>query len=175
MKHSFLALLLFFSNPALAHVTANPDNGAAGKYFETAFRVSHGCEGSDTIAISIKLPKGMITAKPQFKPGWTVEIKKSKLDKSVPAGHGKMANEQIDEIIWRGGKLPDAQYDTFGILMKLPERAGETLWFPVTQSCEKGELNWIEIPTKDQQWHDLKYPAPFVKINSAPISSHAHH
>lgn len=163
------------SAPASAHVTANPDTGKAGKYFETAFRVSHGCDGSDTVAVSIKIPKGMVSVKPQYKPGWAVEIRKSKLDKPVPAGHGKMADEQFDEITWRGGPLPDSQYDTFGLLLKLPDTAGKTLWFPVTQTCAKGESKWTEIPAAGQQWHELKSPAPFVKIESAEPAPMHHH
>ena len=174
MFRFLLVAACFFAGPAFAHVTANPDKGTAGKYFETGFRVSHGCEGSDTVSVSIRLPKGMIVAKPQYKPGWTVKIKKSKLDKPVPAGHGKMTDEQIDEIVWSANKLPDGQYDTFGVLMKLPEKAGEMLWFPVTQICEKGRLDWVEIPAEGQQWHDLKAPAPFVKLEGAAPSAHQH-
>lgn len=172
MRRSLIvSLLMLAASPALAHVTANPDSGAAGSYFETAFRVSHGCEGTDTIALSIKMPPGTVTAKPQAKAGWTVEIRKSKLPAPVAAGHGRMADEQVDEIIWRGGVLPNDQYDTFGVLMKLPEKAGETLWFPVTQTCVKGSHSWSEIPAEGQQWHDLKSPAPFVKIE-APTHNH---
>ncbi len=175
MKYCLAALAVcLFSGPAFAHVTANPNKGTGGAYFETAFRVSHGCEGSDTTSVSIKFPKGIVSAKPQFKPGWAVEIKKSKLDKPVPAGHGKMTDEQIDEVIWSGNVLPDDQYDTFGILLKLPEAAGETLWFPVTQGCVKGENKWTEIPAEGEQWHDLKSPAPFVKLESAKDSVHHH-
>lgn len=174
VRFLFVAACLF-AGPAFAHVTASPDSGMAGKYFETGFRVSHGCEGSDTVSVSIKMPAGMIVAKPQHKPGWTVEVKKSKLAKPVEAGHGKMTDEQIDEIVWTGGKLPDAQYDTFGILMKLPEKAGETLWFPATQLCGKGRLDWSEIPAEGQQWHELKAPAPFVKVEGAAPSAHHKH
>lgn len=165
---------LFLCGSAYAHVTANPDTGTAGKYFETKFRVSHGCEGSDTVAVSISLPKGTVTAKPQFKLGWTVKIKKSKLDKPVPAAHDKMADEQFDEITWRGGPLPDDQYDEFGLILKLPEKAGETLWLPVVQTCQKGENKWMEIPAEGQEWHSLKSPAPFVKIEAAPAAEHHH-
>lgn len=170
----FILLLAFsvFSAPAFAHVTANPDHGKAGSYFETSFRVSHGCEGSDTIEVSVKMPEGMIVAKPQAKAGWNIEIKKSKLDKPVPAGHGRMADEQVDEIVWRGGSLPNDQYDSFGVLMKLPEDAGKKIWFPVTQKCIKGEHKWNEIPAEGQQWHDVKSPAPFVTLE--PASKHAH-
>lgn len=171
LRFSVVALCLF-SVPAFAHVTANPDHGAAGSYFETSFRVSHGCEGTDTVQVSIQMPKGMIVAKPQAKAGWNIEIKKSKLDKPVSAGHGRMVDEQIDEIIWSGGALPNDHYDSFGVLIKLPETAGETLWFPVTQSCKKGEHKWVGIPAEGQQWHDVKSPAPFVKIE--PAQKHAH-
>lgn len=163
MRAFLMMALCLFPGAAMAHVTANPNSGTAGKYFETAFRVSHGCAGSDTLAVTITLPKELISAKPQAKPGWSVEIKKSKLDKPVPAGHGKMTQERVDEIIWRG-KLSNDHYDTFGLLMKLPDRAGETLWFPVTQTCEKGDLRWIEIPAEGQEWYDLDAPAPFVKV-----------
>lgn len=174
MFRLLLVAACLFAGPAFAHVTANPDKGTAGKYFETGFRVSHGCEGSDTFSVSVKLPPGIVIAKPQYKAGWSVEVRKSKLAKPVAAGHGKMTDEQIDEIIWSEGELPDDQYDTFGILMKLPEKAGETLWFPVTQTCETGKLEWVEIPADGQQWHDLKAPAPFVKLEGAPPSAHQH-
>lgn len=168
-----LALCLL-SAPAYAHVTANPDKGMAGKYFETKFRVSHGCDGSDTTSITIKLPKGFVIVKPQFKSGWSVDVKKRKLEKPVPAGHGKMTDEEFDEITWSGGPLPDSLYDEFGLVMKLPDTAGETLWFPVTQICEKGENKWVQIPAEGQQWHDVKSPAPFVKLEAAPASPHHH-
>lgn len=173
-KFIFLALCSVLSAPAYAHVTANPNEAVAGKYFQTSFRVSHGCEGSDTIALTVKIPKGITSLKPEHKAGWEIDIKKSKLDKPVPAGHGKMATEQFDEITWRGGKLPDAYYDEFGIVLKLPEKQ-QTLWFPVTQTCEKGSLNWVDIPKDGQQWHDVKSPAPFVTITpAAPAVGHRH-
>ena len=174
MRFVFVLIASFMMcAPAFAHVTANPNNGTAGEYFETKFRVSHGCEGSDTVSITIQLPKGLVSVKPQFKPGWNVEIKKSKLDKPVEAGHGKMADEQFDEITWRGGPLPDAQYDEFGLILKLPEMVG-TLWFPVIQTCEKGQNLWTEVPQGVDQWHSVKSPAPYVKVEMSPAADHRH-
>jgi periplasmic copper chaperone A len=173
MRVFLLLACLLIAMPAHAHVTANPDTGMAGAYFEAAFRVSHGCNGSDTIEVVLQLPPGMVVVKPQAKPGWKIEISKSKLAKPVPAGHGKMAIEQIDRVVWRGGVLPAEQYDNFGLLMKLPDAAGKTLWFPVTQTCKDGSHEWAEIPAEGQEWHDVKSPAPFVKI--APTDKgHAH-
>ena len=173
MRFWLFVPVLALCSPAFAHVTANPNSGPAGTYFETAFRVSHGCSGSATTAVEISFPKGTITAKPQHKPGWTVEILRSKLPKPVPAAHGRMASEQVDKIIWRGGTLPDDQYDTFGVLMKLPEAAG-TLWFPVKQICETGETVWDEIPAENESWHQKSRPAPFVKIEPPTAGGHHH-
>ena len=171
---AYFALFYLASMPAQAHVTANPDNGVANTYFQTSFRVSHGCNGSDTTSVTIKIPPGIVSLKPQHKDGWTVEIKKSKLDKPVPAGHGKMATEQFDEITWKSGRLPDAEYDTFGLLFKLPKDEG-TLWFPVKQVCEKGVEDWKNVPANMDKWHETDHPAPFVKITPAPASGGHHH
>lgn len=175
MKHTLAlcALLTLSASPVFAHVTANPNNGEAGQYFQTSFRISHGCEGNDTVKVHIKLPPGFVSIRPQHKEGWKVEITKRKLDKPVPAGHGKMADEEFTDITWTGGSLPDAEYDEFGLLMKLPEKP-QKLWFPVIQSCSKGENKWTDIPAANQEWHDVKSPAPFVDVTGEEPAAHHH-
>src|SRR2546430_1639017 len=127
------AICLAFSHAASAHVTATINDGAAGSYFQTSFRVPHGCGGSATVAIRVKIPEGVIAVKPQSKPGWTLEIKRRALPQPIDAGHGVKIVDTVDEVIWRGGPLEDAYYDDFGLTMKLPDTAGQTLWFPLVQ------------------------------------------
>jgi uncharacterized protein YcnI len=158
------ALLALVAMPALAHVTANPNEGKAGNYFQTSFRITHGCDGHATKAVRIKIPEGVLSVHPQFKPGWKVKITKVKLPHPVTTGHGKTVDEAVSAVTWSGARLPDDQYDEFGLVMKLPERADETLWFPVTQICEGATSDWAEIPTEGQEWHSLQRPAPFVKL-----------
>ena len=162
---SFAGLaVLMLAAPALAHVTTLPNEAVADSYFQTAFNVSHGCDGSATVAVRVKVPDGVMSAKPQMKPGWTVEIKTRKLDAPLPGLHGKTISEVVDEVSWRGGPLPDNLYDTFGLLMKLPDRPGQTLYFPVVQECERGVHRWIEIPAAGQKRDDLREPAPVVRL-----------
>lgn len=158
------AAALVCAGAAGAHVTANPNEGEAGGYFRTALRVGHGCKDSPTVAIRVKLPEGIVSVKAQAKPGWTVEIRKRKLDKPVDAGHGRMVDEAVDEVAWRGGPLAVEQFDEFGLLLKLPDGAGRTIWFPTVQECQSGVHRWIEIPRPDQNWGDLAEPAPFVRL-----------
>lgn len=162
---SILSIASVLAMPAFAHVTANPNAGKAGQYFETKFRVSHGCDGSDTVEVHLSLPKGTVIAKPQYKPGWKIEIIKSKLEAPVSVGHGKMSDEQFDTIIWKGGRLADSHYDEFGLITKLPDVSSETtLWFPVKQVCKKGTADWKNIPAEGKTWGETDHPAPFVKV-----------
>jgi uncharacterized protein YcnI len=162
------ALLVAAAGDAFAHVTANPNEAPADSYFRTAFRVGHGCTGSATTAVRVKIPDGVFSAKPQAKPGWTIEIRMRKLDKPVEVGHGRTVTEAVDEIAWRGGPLPDTHFDEFGLSLKLPAAAGRTLYFPIVQECEQGVHRWIEIPAAGQKWNDLREPAPFIRLVDPP-------
>lgn len=153
---------------AHAHVTADPNEAPAGGYFRTALRVGHGCGESATTAVRVKIPDGVLSVRPQAKPGWTIEIKMRKLDKPAEIGHGRTVTETVDEIAWRGGKLPNAHFDEFGLSMQMPARPNQTLYFPVVQECEQGVHRWIEIPAAGQKWGDLKEPAPFIRLIEAP-------
>src|SRR6187431_412771 len=142
-----VAISATLSVTANAHVTANPNEGPAESFFRTALRIGHGCDGSPTIAVRVKIPDGVTSVKAQPKAGWKLTIKKRKLDKPIDAGHGNMITETVDEIAWRGGPLLDENFDEFGISMKLPAAPKTTLYLPVVQECKKGVHRWIEIPT----------------------------
>lgn len=147
------APLALAATPVAAHVVADPNEGPAGGYFRTALRVSHGCGDAATVAVRVRIPEGVLSAKPQAKPGWTVEIV-----------HRPSTPGVVEEIVWRGGPLPTDQFDEFGLALKVPDGAGSTLYFPTVQECEAGALRWTAIPKAGEKWGDLKEPAPFVRL-----------
>jgi uncharacterized protein YcnI len=157
------AILIGLTALALAHVTVQPTAAGAGSYFEARFTVPHGCGGSPTVALRIKIPDGVTSVKPQMKPGWEVVTKTRSLDPAV-RDHGRTITETVDEVEWRGGKLPDSLYDTFGLVMKLPDNPDTTLYFPAVQECEQGIARWIGIPAAGQARGDLREPAPAVRL-----------
>lgn len=159
---------------AAAHITANPNEAEANGWFRTALRVSHGCAGSSTIAVQVTLPDGAISVRPQVKPGWTIDIKKRALAQPIAGPHGPVT-EVVEQVTWRGGPLPDAYFDEFGLAMKLPNRPGETLYFPTVQECEDGENRWTEIPAEGQAWGDVDKPAPFVRLKGLGAQDHSKH
>ena len=157
-------LALVQAASADAHVVADPNEGPAGGYFRTALRVSHGCGEAATVAVRVKIPEGVVSAKPQAKPGWTVEIVRRRLAEPADAGHGKTVSAVVDEIVWRGGSLPADQFDEFGLALKLPRQPGRILYFPTVQECEAGALRWTAVPKAGESWGELKEPAPFVRL-----------
>jgi len=154
------ALLVISAGAANAHVTSSPDNAPANSHFIAHFTVPHGCAGSPTISVRITLPDGLSDVKPEHKPGWKITTKRYKFAGPKPQTLGSP-----EEIEWRGGPLPDDEYESFGVTMLLPPQPG-ILYFPTVQTCEKGENRWVNIPAQGQQWHDVKQPAPFVRVTA---------
>lgn len=176
MKYIALALGMAagFALPAAAHVTLDQDMAAGGSYYKAVFRVPHGCEGSATTAISIRIPEGVISVKPQPKPGWTVTTEKAAYKQTYEV-HGKPVSEGVVKVTWEGGKLPDDQFDEFAFLAKLPnDPEVMKLFFPVAQTCEKGATAWDEFAAPGVDLHSLDRPAPSLMLMHGEGHEHQH-
>src|SRR5271167_3921013 len=123
--------------PAFAHVTLEQGQAAVGASYKAVLRVPHGCDGSPTTAIRVRIPEGVIDVKPMPKPGWTLNIVKGKYAKSYNLFHAQVG-EGVTEVDWSGGKLPDDNYDEFVFQSFLAGdlEPGHMLYFPVVQECE---------------------------------------
>lgn len=159
------AAALFCVSGASAHVVLDRQEATAASPYRAVLRVSHGCKGSPTTALRMKLPEGIVGARPMAKPGWTLETVKGPYAKPYPGLHGTF-REGVREISWTGGSLPDDQFDEFVFAARLSEdlQPGETVHFPVEQTCESGAYRWVEIPQPGQSAHDLAAPAPGLRI-----------
>lgn len=170
------ALALLAQTGAAAHVTLAEPEAAPNAYYVGAFRVSHGCGDSPTVAFRVELPEGVSMARPQPKPGWTVEIEREALPAPVRSEHGEIS-ERVSAVTWRG-QLPADQFDEFALLMRLPNRAGP-LYFRAMQTCESGGRAWADVAAAGQSSRDLLNPAPVLTIRApapAPVADpHAHH
>jgi uncharacterized protein YcnI len=151
--------------PAAAHITLENREAPVGSGYKAVLRVPHGCEGSATTAVRVRIPEGVVRAKPMPKPGWTLSTVTGKYAKTYELFHAKL-NEGVTEITWAGGKLPDEQYDEFVFQGNLADDlpAGKTIYFPVVQECEKGVHRWIEIPAEGKGPGDYAQPAPGLKL-----------
>jgi len=166
-----IALAAVVPSMSQAHVTLEVQQAPAGSTYKAVLRVPHGCAGSPTTAVRIKIPDGVTGVKPQPKPGWQVATVKGKLAQPIKDDHGNAVTEGIVEVAWSGGNLLDEHYDEFVLRMGLPKTPDVTLHVPVVQECAKGVERWIEIPAAGQKAGDLKLPAPQLKL-TAPVGGH---
>lgn len=168
-------LVVALAAPAAAHVVLDETNAPAGSYFKATFRVPHGCDGSATTAISIRIPEGVISVKPQPKHGWTVTTEKAAYKQSYTL-HGREVSEGVVKVTWEGGPLADDMFDEFSFMTKLPDDADiMMLFFPVEQTCEEGSVSWDEIAMPDMDPHSLARPAPMLHLIHENGGGHHHH
>jgi periplasmic copper chaperone A len=163
--------------PAAAHVTLETAQASVGAGYKAVLRVGHGCEGSPTTAIRVRIPDGIIAVKPMPKPGWKLEVVTGKYGKSYEVGHGVKLDEGVKEISWSGGNLPEAFYDEFVFTATIaPDlKAGQSVYFPTVQQCEKGVKRWIEIPAAGGRGHHADEPVPALMLTPAAAPGERRH
>ncbi|MEV0949472.1 YcnI family protein [Promicromonospora sp. NPDC050249] len=131
---------------AMAHVTITPSTTAAGATADLRVEIPHGCVGSATTAITIRVPEGVsdVTA----------------------SGTGRWAVEQAaDAVTWTTDEpLPDAEHAEVEFSVRLPDDDGATLVFPVIQRCEQGEAAWTEVAEHGEGHEGLERPAPVLVV-----------
>lgn len=147
LKSATVAAVLAASTPAAAHVSIHPQSAPAGAYQVLRFGVGHGCGDQATTALSLEIPTDVSVARPQPKPGWTLETVRD--------------GDAVRALRWRGGPLPADQFDEFVLLVRLPEASGP-LAFPARQSCGTVETLWNESPADEAA--RPQRPAPIIDV-----------
>jgi uncharacterized protein YcnI len=151
----FAAAGAFDPSAAVAHITLQEQQAPVAASYRAVFRVPHGCNGSATVAVKVRIPDGFINVKPMPKPGWKLDVTRGKYQNPIGM-QGAKVSEGVTEVDWSGGNLPDAFYDEFVLTGYIGDEApaGQTMYFPVVQECEKGVNRWIEIPAPGAHDHD---------------------
>jgi uncharacterized protein YcnI len=168
MKTNLLLFAAALAAPlAHAHITLEQASAPAGAYQKLTFRVGHGCQGSATNGITVLLPEGVSGAKPMPKPGWSISTVDGKLNPPA-VSHGATITSAVREVSWKGGPLPDSQYDEFSMQVKLPEATGMYA-FKVVQVCDKGRAEWSEAAGAGG-----KFPAPVLEVVAPAGHVHQH-
>lgn len=143
---------LALAAPAAAHIDPNPTEAQAGSTLSVGFTVEHGCDGSPTVQLDMRLPDGVTAAAPDAVDGWDGSI-----DGNV--------------VTFVGGPLADDAEGTFAVTMTLPPTPDTTIYFPFVQRCEVGEIRWIGIPTEPGD--DLDEPAPALFLTGPAVTTTA--
>lgn len=165
---AFLACLAGSASVVSAHATLETREAAVGAPYKAVMKIGHGCDGSATVKLRVQVPEGVIAVKPMPKPGWSIDTVRGSYAGTYEYYRGAELKEGVKEVAWTG-KLLDEHYDEFVFVAFLARNltAGDKLYFPTYQDCEKGAHHWIEIPAPGQDGRALKSPAPALLLLAA--------
>ena len=146
-------VLLTVGGVASAHIDPDPAEAQAGSRLTVGLTVEHGCAGSPTVQLDMRLPEGVTDAVPEPVDSWA----------------GSVDTVDGDTIVtFEGGSLADDVEGTFSVTMTLPPTPDTTIYFPFVQRCEVDEIRWIGIPAEPGE--ELDEPAPAMAL-TGPVAT----
>ena len=165
----FAVGLTFVSGKSvLAHDYIAPALAPAGYNQDLEIRVAHGCEGSPTTEVRVKIPEEIYDVKIFHNRDWEIETKMRVLDPPITDEFGRKKTEAIDEIIWKNpsSPLPDMRVEGFRIRPTLPNEPGRILFFRTINNCAEGSDSYIELPEEDISIDDEDFAEKFMSFIS---------
>lgn len=140
------AVLVLAAAPAAAHVTLTASTTAAGTAAEITLEVPHGCAGSATTEIAVRVPDGVGEVEVVDSVRWSAAV-------------------SADAVTFTTDRpVPDALRDEVSFSVRLPDDPGTVLVFPVVQRCEEGESAWTEVADDAASRDELEQPAPVLVV-----------
>jgi periplasmic copper chaperone A len=137
-------LMLVGTGAAGAHVHASPDKVVSGSSATVSFVIGHGCAGSPTTKVAIKVPSTVTKVAGVAPKGWKAAVVGS-------------------VVTFTGSTLPDKTKGLFGVSFVASTKTG-VLEFPTVQTCVKGETSWIQPTPANGKEPD--YPIPTVLVTA---------
>lgn len=150
-----LAPLLLAAPPAAAHVTITASTTEAGATARVRLEVPHGCAGSATTELAVRMPDEVSDVAAAATDRWAAD---------VAAGAVTFRTEH---------PLPDGLRDEVAFSVRLPDEVGAVLVFPVVQRCEEGESAWTEVAEDAASREELEQPAPVIVVTGSGAAAAA--
>ena len=155
-----LAGFALLAASAQAHVSFHPNVLPAGANATLDLRVPNEMDNANTNKLVVQVPPGFIDIATEPIPGWTAQVKTSKLATPVQTDNGPVT-EEVSQITWTGsgsGRIPPGGFQNFPISTQMPDRAGHVLTFKVLQYYNNGKVvRWIGPESSDT-------PAPTIDV-----------
>jgi len=145
-------LTLLLGGTAYAHVSvAGP--GTANSTYEATFGIGHGCEGSDTKTLRVKIPAGVTSVRPLH--GGVFGYPAIEKDQAGAVTYVTWTKSAVD------GPDADDKYYKLGIRLKLPDAPFTTVYFPTIQTCVSGAVTeWVGENQTESHAADAGVEAP---------------
>jgi uncharacterized protein YcnI len=129
--------------------------GIANATQEVTFSVGHGCSGADTVAVSVEIPAGVSSIRPETSDFGQVDVE------TDAAGTVTLVSWHKSEAAER-----DALFYKLAVRVKLPDAPFSTLYFPAHQTCKdaNGALTTVDWVGIDEPDGSTVEPAPALFV-----------
>jgi uncharacterized protein YcnI len=165
--------VLLLAGPAFAHVTVQPSTAAAGAADQVfAFRVPNESDTASTVKVDVYFPTDhpIASALVGPVPGWTSEVKTTKLVTPIQTDDGPVTNA-VSEIVWTGGKIAPSQYQDFTVdFGQLPKDAKQLAFKTLQTYSDDSVVRWIDTPAAAGQ-PEAPHPAPVLTLTATGTQS----
>ncbi|WP_170319316.1 DUF1775 domain-containing protein [Polyangium spumosum] len=149
MKHTPITILTFAvalatSAAAEAHISAVSPTAIANKTTVVELGVGHGCEGSDTYAITVDIPKGMTSVRPMWSDFGKTSLTYDPVDPAL-----------VTSVTWQkddADALPgDSNYYKLAFRARVPNAPFTSIYYKVHQVCRAADATlsyaeWVALP-----------------------------
>jgi uncharacterized protein YcnI len=167
------AVIALGASAAGAHVSVVPSSAPKGGFAILSFSVPNEEQAANTVTVQVDLPTkdpiAFVSIQP--KPGWSVDVQKSKLAKPVKTDDGEVT-EAVTRITWAAtaGGLQPGEFDLFTVSAGPLPTNTKQLVFKAIQTYSDGTIvSWIQQTVKGTP--APAHPAPVLKLTAA-ASSH---
>lgn len=165
--------LVAVAAPASAHVGVSSTDAAQEGFGKAVFRVPNESDTAATTKIVITMPTdtpfAFLTA--GTKPGWTVDVVKTKLPEPVTVGDYDLT-DAVSTVTWTadGDGIPVGQFDEFAISAG-PYPDADSIAFSAQQTYADGEVvDWDEPQAEGAA--EPEHPAPSLTLAAATGDHH---
>lgn len=158
--------------PASAHVGVSSTDAAKEGFGKAVFRVPNESDTATTTKLVVTLPAetpfAFVSA--GSKPGWSVDVKKDKLDQPTKVGDYELT-EVVSTITWTadGDGIPLGQFDEFAISGG-PFPDADAISFAAQQTYSDGEI--VDWNQKQTGVEEPEHPAPVLTLAAATDDEH---
>jgi len=148
---------------AQAHVTLNPRSAVADSFGRLDVRVPTERDEASTKTVVVTFPDGFYSVSVKRVWGWRATITMRDLPTPIATEDGPIT-ERVHKVTWRATSrsnwIAPHHFEEFGLSMRIPDLAGQTLTFPSTQTYSNGEVvRWTGPASSDT-------PAPTVAVTA---------
>ncbi|MWB99850.1 DUF1775 domain-containing protein [Agromyces seonyuensis] len=143
---------------ASAHVHVTPGETPAGSATVIEFSSGHGCDGSPTTAYTVTIPEGFDSVAPVLNGAYDISETRGAANAD--------GVEPIETVTYTPtAPITDGYYSTFSLRVTPGEDlVGETVAFPVLQTCVTGSTDWSGDPADESEGST---PAPAIVVSEA--------